>query len=438
VAAHVALEAGRIGEAESRARAALQAAIIVEQPEVECEALEVLGRVARDRDLDEAAALFGRSAAVAERAGLSVWHLRARHELAIVESASGRYDAILETRRLAEEAGAFSTVAVMDLHMADYALFELDRDRGAKYADQCVEASRRFGLSTLPPALLAVASAEALAGHVANMEAALSEALAPAPDDPRMLGDAWGKVRAFLAMSIEDRDGLRHAADASMEHIRRAPPGKSVFPGRVFWVLLHTMEDDDAGAAARAEYGASPVARLPFFSAVLGAAEAVAFGRAGRAEEADALFGKVDAAMFDRVQNHGLHRYVRRLAAEAAIRDGWGDPEPWLREAEAFFSGRDYPKVAAACRSLLRHAGARIQRRGRGDSVVPAGLRALGVTSRECDVLRQLALGLSNREIAGRLFLSPRTVEHHVASLLARTGASDRAALSALASRFDA
>jgi hypothetical protein len=51
VAAHVALEAGRIGEAESRARAALQAAIIVEQPEVECEALEVLGRVARDRDL---------------------------------------------------------------------------------------------------------------------------------------------------------------------------------------------------------------------------------------------------------------------------------------------------------------------------------------------------------------------------------------------------
>jgi DNA-binding CsgD family transcriptional regulator len=437
VAAHVALEADLLGEAQSRAMTALQTATAVDQPDVECEALEVLGRLARDRDLDEAAALFGRSAAVAERAGLSVWHLRARHELAIIEATTGRYDAILETRRLAEEVGAFTTVAVMDLYMADYALFDLDRDRGAKYAALCAEASRRFGLSTLPPALLAMACAQALAGHVEDMEATLSAALAPTPGDPRMLADAWGKVRAFLAMSIEDRTALRHAADASMEHVRRAPPGRSVFPGRVFWVLLHTMEDDDAGAAARAEYAASPVARLPFFAAVVDIAEAVALGRAGRIEQADALFKSANAPISARPQQHGFHQYVRRLVAEAAIRDGWGDPQAWLREAEAFFSDRDYPKVVAACRSLLRQAGAKLPRRGRGDSIVPAGLRALGVTSRECDVLRQLATGLSNREIGERLFLSPRTVEHHVASLLARTGASDRTVLATLASRFD-
>jgi DNA-binding NarL/FixJ family response regulator len=40
---------------------------------------------------------------------------------------------------------------------------------------------------------------------------------------------------------------------------------------------------------------------------------------------------------------------------------------------------------------------------------------------------------LSNKEIAARLYLSPRTVEKHVASLLLKTGAADRAALGRLA-----
>ena len=57
-----------------------------------------------------------------------------------------------------------------------------------------------------------------------------------------------------------------------------------------------------------------------------------------------------------------------------------------------------------------------------GDGDVPGPLRALGVTEREADVLRLVAQGLGNREIAERMFLSPRTVEKHVASLLAKTG----------------
>jgi DNA-binding NarL/FixJ family response regulator len=56
-------------------------------------------------------------------------------------------------------------------------------------------------------------------------------------------------------------------------------------------------------------------------------------------------------------------------------------------------------------------------------------LRAAGVTSREMDVLSLIARGLTNAQIAERLFLSPRTVETHVAHMLAKTGASDRADL---------
>jgi len=55
------------------------------------------------------------------------------------------------------------------------------------------------------------------------------------------------------------------------------------------------------------------------------------------------------------------------------------------------------------------------------------------VTSREVDVLKLVATGLSNREIGERLYLATKTVERHVGSLLARTGSADRAALTELA-----
>jgi DNA-binding NarL/FixJ family response regulator len=53
------------------------------------------------------------------------------------------------------------------------------------------------------------------------------------------------------------------------------------------------------------------------------------------------------------------------------------------------------------------------------------------VTRRELDVLELVAEGLSNAQIAERLFLSPRTVETHVANLLAKLGAANRTELGA-------
>ena len=63
------------------------------------------------------------------------------------------------------------------------------------------------------------------------------------------------------------------------------------------------------------------------------------------------------------------------------------------------------------------------------DATVSPRLRAVGVTSREADVLVLVGRGLSNAEVAQRLVLSPRTVETHVASLLAKTGSASRAEL---------
>ena len=62
---------------------------------------------------------------------------------------------------------------------------------------------------------------------------------------------------------------------------------------------------------------------------------------------------------------------------------------------------------------------------------------SLGVTRREADVLELVREGLANKEIAGRLFLSPRTVEKHVESLLRKMGARSRTHLAALAGQSE-
>jgi DNA-binding NarL/FixJ family response regulator len=119
------------------------------------------------------------------------------------------------------------------------------------------------------------------------------------------------------------------------------------------------------------------------------------------------------------------HRLLRLFTCECALKDGWGDPLTQLRVDLAAHERNGDEAQARICRDLLRRAGAPI-RRGRGDSSVPPALRGLGVTSREMDVLRLVASGLSNADIAERLYLSPRTVETHVSSLLARTGCHSR------------
>jgi DNA-binding NarL/FixJ family response regulator len=50
-----------------------------------------------------------------------------------------------------------------------------------------------------------------------------------------------------------------------------------------------------------------------------------------------------------------------------------------------------------------------------------------GLTRREVEVVRLVAMGHTNREIARELFLSPRTVEMHVGSILVKLGCRSRA-----------
>jgi DNA-binding CsgD family transcriptional regulator len=69
------------------------------------------------------------------------------------------------------------------------------------------------------------------------------------------------------------------------------------------------------------------------------------------------------------------------------------------------------------------------------DSPPPVEPRPAGLTPREFEVLRLVALGHSDREIADACFISRYTVTKHVANILAKLGVGSRTAAAALAHR---
>ncbi len=111
---------------------------------------------------------------------------------------------------------------------------------------------------------------------------------------------------------------------------------------------------------------------------------------------------------------HGrcLSRLRRRKLAIAAI-----------RTADDIFSGLAAHPFMQATSAELTALGVR-PRRG-GDPDLP------GLTTQELRVARLVASGLSNRETAEQLYLSPKTVEYHLASAFTKLGVNDRHQLTA-------
>jgi DNA-binding CsgD family transcriptional regulator len=123
-------------------------------------------------------------------------------------------------------------------------------------------------------------------------------------------------------------------------------------------------------------------------------------------------------------RNHSVFAEIARtLEARAALATARGErqsADALQREALAVFEAIGWSRDAERLRGAL----------GPARPTLPAGLSA-----REAEVLRLVAAGQSNREIAEALVISEKTVTNHLTSIFNKTGATNRAGAAAFAIR---
>ena len=154
-----------------------------------------------------------------------------------------------------------------------------------------------------------------------------------------------------------------------------------------------------------------------------------------------APLGAIAVQHRERLDGSGYPRGLSGAAISQAGRIlGAADAYQAMREPRPYREARSADEAAAelraevragrldadAAEAVLGAAGHRVARRREG----PAGL-----TAREVDVLRLLARGLSNKQIAEQLVISPKTVANHVEHIYSKIGASTRAAAGLFAMR---
>jgi len=310
-----------------------------------------------------------------------------------------------------------------------------------------VEATVSRGLELDPPATCVTAfhaarTEIALARgdlETARAELSLAAALTGQPAHAAAWTPTLTRQKAELAMrQSRIEDARRTVAEALPVALDRGTPAQAwellVTAARVETLAqmrAHAMSGS-ADGEARTEELRTAASGLPASTPVL-CAYAAEF--AAEVNETARSWPQVVAA-WDLVGHAYRAACARLRAARTAVKAGdRAGARDWLEAAADRADQLGAKGLLEEVRLLARTA--HIELPGRSATAGDADpLRRLGLTDREAEVLRLVAAGRSNRQIAEQLFISAKTVSVHVSNVLAKFGVASRGEAAAAAHRL--
>ncbi|NUW39132.1 ATP-binding protein [Nonomuraea rhodomycinica] len=304
------------------------------------------------------------------------------------------------------------TLATAETNLARYRDATASATEALRIADEIGQPSRMAQAEALLAYLAAVAGDDARCRRLAERN------LQRFPAHANALVAAWcewalalldlgrGRYQAVL-------DRLEAAANGPIRHVG---PGVHFAADQVEAAVRLGRPEQAAGPLSRLERWADAV-RLPWEEGLVQRCRALVSGDGTAYARALALQG--EARPFERARTELLYgEWLRRERHKAEAR-------AHLREALERFERLGATVWAQHARAELRAAG----ESSAPDAVTDAIAQ---LTPQELQVVRLAATGATNKEIAARLFLSPKTVGHHLYRAFPKLGVSSRAELARL------
>ena len=289
---------------------------------------------------------------------------------------------------------------------------------------ELVEAARHFerGMSARrDAAIVRLADLRLRQGRLEDV-AALLDGLKDHPDAVRTLA-ALHLLRGETALA---RDLLQRRTGGPDDAVPEVGESTMVGPLLALLVDVHLQEGrlDEADRAARRLTVLAEAQRGPY----LRAAAALARGRVCLATGQ----GNARACLQQALEDFARAQLPMELAVTRMVMaDALSTIAPEVAVAEAKAALAEFERLQAALHAdaagaLLRSLGVPVRTGRRGTGTL---------TKREAEILELVGAGLSNPEIGDRLYITRKTVEHHVGRVLSKLGLRNRAEAAAYATR---
>ena len=422
--AHAALVDRQADEAIQLGQLAAARALDEGRFEVACEALLIAGTAAQRRDIDLAARVLHQALALSEAHQSSIWQVQILAAIGTLNLATDSDPTRFhQARERATAAGMLGTVVLMDTwigrttfsrdgFMAAYPIYLAAGEQARQLQLINLYAVTRAHLAEC----LLFADDRPLPGQSraatpSELDDLIAEAIAAGKKSGRApwVGSIYG-MRAWLRGDNSTAIRLIDESLRNMQDEWHIVPWWGV--GALLRVVADTNPEEAFGSPKLIGHHANWAAR--HYGAAIWEL------RNGRSPsesiaEADHL-----------VRHTPLHRHMLRTIIAPDLHQAGMDAaaEGWLREADAFCGAAGQRALQRRIRHVLRSLGAKVPRGS--TSAVPPHLARLRITARETEILRLVNAGLSNADISHRLFISTRTVESHISSMLQKTGLTTR------------